>query len=599
MASFWLATFELNPQAKSGPTAHPAGWWAIEVIREEHEFAVLLSTVDHPTAPTRLECRVGFANGCNRCDLWRGRGFRLQDAEIRLDGDVLRVLSAGFLANPVIDYAAELLTIAPAIHPGSEKVKSAPKAKGPLDVVYSQSQIAPDFAAPATRVRQMPVSWKADRDDLRKLAPFEMKIGLEKARLPSLAMFPTGSQKPIAFWTGSLRLPSWPPEKARKDQRKGPGQVQRPRARSFDRADYFVGSSFRFEEVEVLGFRIDLDRQGIETVEDSVESAGHRRTERIDDLIEEMIEPLNFHHGPRHVSHFRYRPATRTVSLELLRYGRMRLKKEWQDLTVDDVQSQHELLIRVLVGRVDDDTGQAHDPATYVPTLFVDNPWSKALGREVQGFDKRLADFCIEEKDQLIVLRPDGRRQDRPEANPVPLTRITEVRMTRSIGTSPSDLKILELDYPFDRETDDDFDEIDLDLALGTSSFAPTRWRQSDFGDMEFRRSFAREAIPKTFGGIRSVQVSPIGEPRLLRAWQSEITWITGTFALDGGARIARPNGTVGLTLRAEPSAPRPWRQLCSLVGIPKDGSARLSFPAGSWYRMRCSMDLDIDNGLE
>ena len=291
-------------------------------------------------------------------------------------------------------------------------------------MVYSQSQIAPDFAAPATRVRQMPVSWRADRDDLRKLAPFEMEIGLEKARLPSLAMFPTGSQKPIAFWTGSLRLPSWPPENARKDQRKGPGQVRRPRARSFDRADYFVGSSFRFEEVEVLGFRIDLDRQGIETVEDSLESPDHRRTERIDDLIEEMIEPLNFHHGPRHVSHFRYRPATRTVSLELLRYGRMRLKKEWQDLTVDDVQSQHELLIRVLVGRVDDDTGQAHDPATYVPTLFVDNPWSKALGREVQGFDKRLADFCIEEKDQLIVLRPDGRRQDRPEAKPVPLTRI-------------------------------------------------------------------------------------------------------------------------------------------------------------------------------
>ena len=179
------------------------------------------------------------------------------------------------------------------------------------------------------------------------------------------------------------------------DQRKRrPGQ--RPRARSFDRADYFVGSAFRFEEVEVLGFRIDLDRQGIETVEESLEmEPDHRRTERIDDILEEMIEPLNFHHGPRHVSHFRYRPATRTVSLELLRYGRMRLKKEWQDITVDDFQSQHELLIRVLVGRVDDDTGQAHDPATYVPALFVDNPWSKALGREVQGFDKRLADFCI------------------------------------------------------------------------------------------------------------------------------------------------------------------------------------------------------------
>ena len=42
----------------------------------------------------------------------------------------------------------------------------------------------------------------------------------------------------------------------------------------------------------------------------------------------------------------------------------------------------------MLVGRVDDDTGQAHDPATYVPVLFVDNPWSKALGREVQGLTR-------------------------------------------------------------------------------------------------------------------------------------------------------------------------------------------------------------------
>ena len=77
----------------------------------------------------------------------------------------------------------------------------------------------------------------------------------------------------------------------------------------------------------------------------------------------------------------------------------MRLKKEWRQITVEDFQSQHELLIRMLVGRVDDDTGQAHDPATYVPVLFVDNPWSKALGRDVQGFDKRLADFCTLEGD--------------------------------------------------------------------------------------------------------------------------------------------------------------------------------------------------------
>ena len=181
----------------------------------------------------------------------------------------------------------------------------------------------------------------------------------------------------------------------------------------------------------------------------------------------------------------------------------------------------------------------------------------------------------------------------------MPLTRIEEVRLTRSTGPDLSDLKILELDYPFHddgNDDDDDFDEIDLGLALGMSSFAPTRWRQSDFGDLEFRRSFARQAIPKTLAGIRSVQVSPIGEPLFRKVQRSETTWINGNLALDGGARIARPNGTVGLTLWAEPSAPSQWRTFCSLLGIQE--KARFSFPAGSWYRLRCSMDLDIDNAF-
>ena len=580
MASFWLATFELKT-----PYPAPAGAWAIEVIREEDEYAVLLSAVDNPAEPSRLECLVGFANGCKLCDLWRGRGFRLQDAEITLSGDVLRVRSAGFLAGSVIDYAAKLLSIEPGWPPSAE-AESA-KIGNPLAVAYLQEQVAPDYAAPATRVRRKAVPWPADRRDIGELAPFDVSIDPATARLPSLAMFPAGTHQPTRVWTGTLDMPTWPRE------------FPQQRARPSDRLDYFVGSAFRFDDVEILGFRLDLGRLGIEaeeTAEPATEEPDPRRGGRIDTFLEKMIEPLNFHRAQGHVTHFRYKPATRTVSLELLRYGKMRLKQGWQQITVDDFQSQHELLIRILVGRVDDDTGQAHDPATYVPVLFVDNPWSKALGREAQGFDKRLADFCILEGDRPVALRPDGRPQ--PDAKPVPLTRIKQIRLTENIGASPSELKLLELDYPDDDADDDDFDEIDLDLALGTSSFAPTRWRQSDFGDMEFRRSFARQAIPELVAGLRSVQVSPIGEPRLRRAWQSETTWITGTLAMDGGARVARPNGTVGLRLWAKPSAPRPWRRLCSLLGIATGESARLSFPGGSWYRMRCSMDLDIDNGL-
>ena len=69
-------------------------------------------------------------------------------------------------------------------------------------------------------------------------------------------------------------------------------------------------------------------------------------------------------------------------------------------LEVDDSQSQHELVVRLLVGRVDDDTAQAHAPAVYVPAIFVDNPWSKMLGRDAIGFDKRMAEFCVTRDDK-------------------------------------------------------------------------------------------------------------------------------------------------------------------------------------------------------
>ncbi len=90
---------------------------------------------------------------------------------------------------------------------------------------------------------------------------------------------------------------------------------------------------------------------------------------------------------------FRYRVATPTLLIELLRYNRMRSKDPAPPMRLDDSQSQHELVVRLLVGRVDDDTAQASDPAVYVPAIFVDNAWSKALGRDMLGYDKRMADF--------------------------------------------------------------------------------------------------------------------------------------------------------------------------------------------------------------
>jgi hypothetical protein len=116
MAEFWLATFKLDPgpdpmRTAAMPLAADATAWAIEVIRKDDEFAVLFSTVDDATHPKTFQCRIGFANGCKSCNVWRDRGFPLMDAVITHDADVLRVQSPCFLDSPALDYEAELIRI--------------------------------------------------------------------------------------------------------------------------------------------------------------------------------------------------------------------------------------------------------------------------------------------------------------------------------------------------------------------------------------------------------------------------------------------------------------------------------------------------------
>ena len=108
----------------------------------------------------------------------------------------------------------------------------------------------------------------------------------------------------------------------------------------------------------------------------------------------------------------------------------MKLKIATQPLTTADYQSQHEFLARMIVGRVDDDTAQARDPATFVPAIFVDNPWSKSLGRTVQGFDKRMADFFV----GTDVLRPDGTVGASEKQQPKPLGSISKIALTDKTG---------------------------------------------------------------------------------------------------------------------------------------------------------------------
>jgi hypothetical protein len=581
--TFLLASFELTPEVK--PKTIAAGFrpesnaLVVEFIHDEdrNERAILLAEANYYDKPTWLRCVFGFADGSHACSIWHDRGFPLIDAIIRSDekGNI-RVSSACFLQDKnEMNYAAEMISIQPTAQPGG----SAPAV--PLDTTYEQFQQLPDTVFPADQINRKAVVWTPDRDEVIERSPDGLNFKIVGTRFPEFLPISKGFSIPKKVWSGKMKLPDWRQAKFPERQ-----------LLAAHRAEAFGVPAFRFEEVEILGFRLNLERLG--------NRASEHLTEMIDRLNFHLAPPKNKKDPPRRsrVSDFRYRPATSTVNLEVLRYGKMKLKENDPPLGPEDFQSQHELLFRVLVGRVDDDTAQAHDPATFVPAIFVDNPWSKTLGRVVQGFDKRLAHFCVtDENGQRRALLPNGRLS--PDAEPRQLGDISSIRLMTGAGKAPDGPILMELDCPHETiENWDQFEQIGLELALGASSLAPTRWRQTDFDLPEFRRSFARSAVSPTLLGFRSIQVAPVGEKELRTKWENETTWINGTFRIDDNVRIVHPNGIVTIALHSEPAAPKEWQGLCAILGIDKGRHRSISLPAGSWYRFRCSMDMIIDNGL-
>lgn len=586
MAKFWFATWELK--TLSTATESPAepmlatdvGAVAVEVIEDGGDVAVLLSAAD-AKSPGRLACRIGFANAADASNMFRSGGFPLVDAAISLDKEkgTLSVISPYF-ADSLNDlqYENEILTISGLWFDEDDKANQS------LVTQYEQSQDGPDYLAPATSILRTAVTWELQHRNVKtNSAMVELHFKLAATRFPRLVPFEGGPLELASVWTGEVELPP------------RPSQVDSAPAKRLSRTATFGIPAFRFDDVEVIGFRVDLREFG----------------EDYRDKLAQLIAPLNFHLKPSSIagqgyrslnssiSDFAYLPATSTLVIELLRYGKMRLSVPEAPLQPIDYQSQHELLVRVLVGRVDDDTAQARDPAVFVPAIFVDNPWSKILGRDVQGFDKRMADFSTWDKGvPSLRLRPDGYAKNKHEKKPRPLSEVARVSLVRTIGAADFGPPILDLSYsPMPDTHPSAFENIDLELALGSSSLSLTRWRQSDFADPEFRRSFARLAANDTLKGFRSIQVSPVGEGPAGERGREE-TWITGTFEVDDSVRIARPTGVASLTFHASPEAPVGWQQTCALLGIAKGEHRTLPFPAGNWYRMECSMELTIDDGL-
>jgi hypothetical protein len=257
---------------------------------------------------------------------------------------------------------------------------------------------------------------------------------------------------------------------------------------------------------------------------------------------------------------------------------------------------------------VDDDTSQARDPAAFVPAIFVDNPWSKLIGRERQGFDKRLVTFCADptQSGAPHPLRPDGRWRGATVTQLAqPLSAITEVRPVTMLGAQEAD-PILRLDcHAATANGLNATTSFDIRLALGNSGLGGVQWRQTDFDEAEFRRSFAGTAVRDSLRGFRSIQVAPVDQRGL------EPTWILGTFELED-VNVGFPSGVstlefsnlpvsearnLGLATPGEQQKEHPWDALCNFLR--KAGKSKISLPTGEWYQFGCSMKFTIDDGLD
>ena len=377
------------------------------------------------------------------------------------------------------------------------------------------------------------------------------------------------------------RAGDWRDSSAAPRVRRRAGAPQRlPRNSAFGalqrlpRNSAFGAPSFLFERVEIVGFRTELAAKG-------------GRPAR--DLLRDLIAPLNFHIAAANASgepaDFRYEAASATIVIELLRYGVMRTRNVRPPFRPDDFMSQHELIARILVGRVDDDTSQGREAATFVPAIFVDNPWSKAVGRLLQGFPKVLASFCTPDGplDMDGCLRGGSR-------TPEPLHRVNEVHLVERPDRRSADTML-------------------LDSRTRAATMAPvaSSGRRRPCPSWRARCSGGRHGSSSISTKLSS------GDPSPATSWRggstvtdrSEISpvddrmnlpkvWISGRLNLFD-VEVAFPTGVATLQMNVPPSASRAWKSLCQALG--GYGEA-LGFPTGDWYRLKCSMELDVDDAL-
>ncbi len=604
---YWLARFPWPRQAadelaKALPLL--AAWMATAAADDQLVAQVLCPEPDRGArastllllsraapASQRLHCELGFCDRVAEADLLRRNGLGVLEAPMRRisEGDVLGLavgqpLASGAPGDPLDDWMIRLRGFR------FDSLEAAVPDAG--DAVFEQRLVAPSVVRTDQDLNERVLLLTMRRIATR---PASEQAGLE-LKLRTSAGTPVGDHGvlwALASEVGDFELtldpetnadqsgrPLAPPTRAMAASGAAPWPLAAGPVRRVRRSATLKPSGFRFEDVELFGFRIDL-LPGAQT-----EAA-----------LQQLLRGLNFHwpagRGRHHAGvplGFEYRVASLSVVIELLRYGRM----YWQ--AADDVgsqpqalasyTSQHELLMRVLVGRVDGGSTQARDPAVFVPAIFVDNPWSKLIGRELQGFKKRLARFYAGDLPLSLAGYPApsagaGADQRRPLAD---VSRVCAVDWYDTQGGRPSAQdELLAIDLPLAARESAPWD------GTGTALPMPrlAQWQQRNFEDELFRRGFAREVLD--WGGLpqASIQAAPVDGRALPRAW------LNGELMFSK-LQVRQPDGVAVLRLGAPTrQTPTAWRQLKQLLP-----EGQVSLPTGDWYHGYGDFRLRICPGL-
>lgn len=319
----------------------------------------------------------------------------------------------------------------------------------------------------------------------------------------------------------------------------------------FRSGDPQFAPTYEFTDVSLTGFRLPVSPT------------------RLRELVDRELNPP----GRR----YRYEPASSEVVLECLHYTSMRAANPPRGVRLGDNEQQRELLIRVLVGRVDLGSRVAERPAMYCPFLFVDSRWSVISGREVIGYPKRLATFRGYERNGVLdVCRIDAQTNTGELAHAVtldcgidtPKHVLATLGQLNGVHEVPDDFGLTDREWSATRTVQD--------VARGMW------WNVDDLIGLQSFQSFVRPWATGAAFGYGVVQAKRFPDASGTTYNYDEL--------LEGDYTIRNVSVALPLHRATVDFGPEDPFQLQQQLGI----GERLIVPAGGWYQANCDFRVRI-----